>query len=85
MLSMCVSIDQRSIWEYFSTTFWFLKVGVVEGVVTPPLYHSCLLARHVTTKFCKVKIYEKYGLGSFIFGRFTTTACNLAANELLKI
>ena len=28
------------------------------------------------TKFCKIKIFEKYALGRFIFGRFTTAAWN---------
>ena len=62
--------------------------GVRGGCNTPTIsilpFGTQLNKYSTKTKFCRIKIFEKYALGSFIFGRFTTTVCNLAANELLK-
>ena len=87
------SVNRQKVWEYYSTIFWvvstwFLNARLGEEALTSPLYPSCLSTSYKKnyssrTQYCKVKIYEKYALGSFIFGRFTITTCNLAANKLL--
>ena len=76
MVSMCVSIDQQSAWEYFFDNILVLKSGGGGGGCDTPSipllpFGKSLIKYSTTIKFCKVKIYEKYRLGSFIFGRFT--------------
>ena len=54
--------------------------------ITPHLPFGTLLNEYSTASiFWKVRIFERYPLRSFSFGRFTVTVCNFAAHEFLKM